>query len=644
MNRTRCIQLCLVLLVPSLPALSQSTEPAASKFVFSTYLGGTSFEEGFAVATDVNGNVYVTGLTGSAAFPGSGSGLIGSDRAFVSKFSPSGQLLFTTLIGGSSFTEAFGIAVDRAGNIYVTGQTGSTDFPIVNGFQTSYGGGFSDVFIAKLDPTGALVYSSFLGGSSPANEFGHAIAADDSGNAYITGATSALDFPVRNAFQNVYGGGFSDAFVAKINTNIAGPGGLIYATYLGSFGFDSGNGIAIDNDGNAFVTGGAECCFPTTPDAVQTFIGSSDSHVFATKLSPGGELVYSTLIGGSSHDVGRGIAVDQNGVMYVVGETESTNFPTTAQAFQLQKLGFLNGLVALIDPSVSGPAGLKYSSYLGGSVFDSAGAVAVDSVGRAYITGRTLSADFPTQGALQPALGGGGDAFVVQLDPALLGPTGLTYGTFLGGFQDDEGLGIALASQGRVAVAGYTDTPFPTANAFQQFPAGGREVFVTYLSFDTTPPTLTVPADAVLNATSPAGAIFNFTATATDLQDPNPTVQCTPSSGSTFPAGTTQVLCVASDVSGNSTSASFQVTVRGAQDQILDLEAFVGSLNLANGLANSLEVKLNSALQDPLAQACSDVTDFINEVNAKTGNPLSGPVAAQLITTANHIRTVMGCN
>lgn len=126
--------------------------------------------------------------------------------------------------------------------------------------------------MAKFDSSGALIYSTFLGGSSPANEFGHAIAVDQFGNAYIAGTTSAQNFPVRNAFQSAYGGGFSDAFAAKINTNVSGNAGLIYSTYLGSFGFDSGNAIAVDASGNAVIAGGAACCFPTTPDAVQTFI------------------------------------------------------------------------------------------------------------------------------------------------------------------------------------------------------------------------------------------------------------------------------------------------------------------------------------------------------------------------------------
>lgn len=639
LKRQSCLLMVLWLGVSI--ALSQSTSPT-SKFIFSTYLGGSGFDEGFSVATDAKGNVYVTGLTLSPAFPGTNSSLTGSEAAFVSKFSPSGELLYSTLLNGHGFTEAFAIAVDPAGNVYITGQTGSADFPIVNGFQTTYGGGFSDAFIAKFDPSGNLIYSSFLGGNSPANEFGHAIAVDTSGNAYIAGTTSALDFPVRNAFQRVYGGGFSDAFVAKINTTIAGSAGLVYSTYLGSFGFDSGNAIALDSSGNAFVGGGAQCCFPTTPDAVQPF-NRGNSNAFAAKFSPNGQLLYSTLLGGSTQDVGDGIAVDPKGVVYIVGETQSADFPTTPQAFQLQNHGLFNGFVALIDPSVSGPAGLTYSSYLGGSVFDAAAGVAIDGSGRANITGRTQSADFPTKNALQPAFGGGTDAFVVQLDPSVAGAAGLSYGTFLGGFRDDEATGISLASGQRIAVVGFTDTPFPIANAFQSFPGGGRDAFVTYLTQNTTPPTLTLPSDTVLNAISPAGAIFTFTVTATDPVDPNPTVQCTPPSGSTFAIGTTAITCVATNFNNISASGTFNVRVKGAQEQIGDLAAFVSALNLDNGLTNSLEAKLSAALQDPVPGACGDLNDFIGQVAAKSGTSISSPIAAQLIASASRIKAVLGC-
>src|SRR5262245_7202085 len=218
------------------------------RVVFSTYLGGTGFDAGFATATDSSGNVYVAGSTGSQLFPGSDIPLAGSGDFFVAKFSPTGQLLFSTLIGGGSFEDARGMAVDQSGSVYVTGETGSPDFPVVNGFQASFGGGFSDAFVVKLNPSGTIVYSSYLGGPG-GDELAGAIAVDGSGNAYIAGKTNSTDFPVENAAQPVYGGGTSDAFVAKIDTNAVGADSLIYSTFLGGISFESANAIAVDQSG-----------------------------------------------------------------------------------------------------------------------------------------------------------------------------------------------------------------------------------------------------------------------------------------------------------------------------------------------------------------------------------------------------------
>jgi HYR domain/Beta-propeller repeat len=576
--------------------------------------------------------------------------IVGPGRLFVAKFSPTGQLLFSTRIGGGGFDEAFGIAVDQNGNVYVTGQTGSPDFPVVNGFQTSFGGGFSDAFVVKLNASGTIVYSSYLGGSG-GDEFARAIAVDSSGNAYVAGKTNSTDFPVENAAQPVYGGGSSDAFVAKINTNAVGAASLVYSTFLGGNGFESGNAIAVDQGGNAYAAGGAECCFPTTSDAFQPFIGNGFSHVFLVKFGPSGSVMYSTLIGGSKSDVARSIAVDRSGKAYVVGETGSADFPTSAQPFQATNRGIINAFLTKLDPSVPGSAGLVYSTYLGGETFDSttiaidsAAAVAVDSAGLVYVVGRADSLSFPTKNPIQANNGGGSDAFLLQLDPAVAGPEGLLFGTYLGGAQHDEALGIATAPDGRVALTGFTESGnFPVFQAFQGFSGGSLDAFVAYMTFDTTPPTLSVPSNTVLNATSPAGAIFSFTATATDSLDPNPVIACTPPTGSTFPIGTTVVSCSATDASGNSSTASFQVTAEGAAQQISDLAAYVASLNLPSGLANSLESKLNSALQDPISGSCADLSDFVNQVSAQSGKVIPPSQAATLKQSAMRIKAVLGC-
>jgi hypothetical protein len=631
--RGRFLCMLVLCLCCSVEMLWAST---GAKAIFSTNLGGSGFDEGFAVATDADGNVYAAGLTNSPSFPGTSAAPSGASDLFVTKFSPTGEILYTRLIGGSTFDDAYGIAVDIAGNIYVTGDTGSSDFPIVNGFQTIYGGGFSDAFILKLDPAGDIVYSSYLGGLG-GNDAGNAIVVDNNGNAYIAGRTDSADFPTHNAAQGTYGGSFADAFVAKVNTTIIGSSSLVYSTYLGGPLFDSGNAIAIDSSGNAYVTGGTGgCCIPTTPDAFQAFSGGS-LHVFVTKFGPSGDLRYSTLLGGTGHDLGRGIATDGLGKVFVTGETSSLDFPTTAGAFQSSNnMSANSGTAFVFEMNTSaGRNGLIYSTYLGGQGPDSGSGIAVDSSGHIFVTGYTRSPNFPVQNAINTNLPGFQDAFVVELDPKNVGAAGLLFGTFLGQSLDNEALGIALASDQRWAVTGFTD----------QIPNGStRDAFVDYFSFDITPPALTVPADTTLNATGPAGVSFNFSASAIDSADPHPLVGCQPVSGTVFPIGTTLDTCTGTDATGNTATASFHVAVEGGAQQTSDLEHYVVNLTLANGLTNSLNSKLQSAQQDPLAGACTDLSSFMSQVNAQTDKGISFQQASFMNSSATRIQLVIGCH
>ena len=608
--------------------VSASTPP---KTVFSTNLGGGGFDEGFTVATDAAGNVYVAGLTNSPSFPGTNRTPSGTDDLFVSKFSPTGELLYSRLVGGSSFDEASSMAVDANGNLYITGLTGSPDFPIVNGFQTTFGGGFSDAFILKLDPDGNVAYSSYLGGSGD-NESGSGIAVDGNGNAYLVGRTNSSDFPTHNAFQGAYGGGIADAFIAKVNTSATGTSSLIFATYLGGPSFDTGNAISIDSNGNAIVTGGTACCIPTTSDAYQSYTQGT-SAVFVTKLAPSGDLLYSSLVGGSGHDVARSVATDASGNVYVSGETDSTDFPVTAQAFQnTNNAAQFNwtAFVFEINPSIAGTAGLLYSSYLGGQGPDSGSGVAVDQSGRIFVTGYTASPNFPLQGSIQSDLEAQQNAFLAELDPSIPGTSGLLFATFLGNVFNDQSLAIALASDQRLALTGFTD-------------GFSRDAFVDYFSFDTIPPVLAVQSDTTVNATGPTGASLMFAATASDDFDPRPVVRCQLSSGSVFPIGTTLDTCTATDASQNIGTSSFRVTVEGAVQQISDLQQYVANQHFGNGLSNSLNSKLQSSAHDPLAGACSDLNDFISQVNAQTGKGISAIQATFMISSATRIKAVLGC-
>jgi hypothetical protein len=267
----------------------------------------------------------------------------------------------------------------------------------------------------------------------------------------------------------------------------------------------------------------------------------------------------------------------------------------------------------------------------------------VDTAKRIYVTGYTASATFPTFAAIQPQLAGGKDVFLAEFD--LTEPNGspLQFATFLGGPSEDQANGMSLTSDKRIALTGFTAGGYPTSGLFQIPFAGFLDVFVTLVSLDTDLPTVTVPSDITLNATSPAGAVFNFTATASDESQPKLVPTCTLPSGSTFPIGTNFDTCSATDASGNTGTATFIVSVEGAQDQISDLMRYISNLFLSNGLRNSLDTKLRAATQDPLPGACSDMNDFISQVNAHAGKDFSVAQGAFMDTSATRIMAVLGC-
>jgi len=372
-------------------------------------------------------------------------------------------LTYSTYLGGSGNDYANAIAVDSSGNAYVTGAASSTDFPTVNPFQAtnaSYGNSYSNAFVSKINPSGsALVYSTYLGGSGGA--IGYGIAVDPSGNAYLTG-TAGVDFPTVNSFQPTPKG---SAFVIKLN---AAGSALVYSTYLGGSYADVGYGIAVDPPGNAYVAGWTGSVdFPTVNPLQATLKG--ETNAFVSKLNAGDSaLVYSTYLGGSVSDYATGIAVDPSGNACVTGYAESRDFPTVnpLQATNNNQWGQSNGFVA--ELAASGSA-LVYSTYLGGSgqykAGDQGNAIAVDSSGNAYVTGYTMSTDFPTVNPLQATLDGQRNVFVSKLNA---NGSALVYSTYLGGSAYDQGNGIAVDSSGNAYVTGWTQSgDFPTVNPIQ---------------------------------------------------------------------------------------------------------------------------------------------------------------------------------
>jgi uncharacterized protein (TIGR03437 family) len=448
---------------------------------YSTYLGGSGGERIHALAVDASGNAYLTGVTNPTSFPtttGAYRGPSGGDwDVVVAKLNGTGTaLVYSTYFGGGSRDWGSAVAVDAAGNAYVTGYTESSNFPTTPGALRTASGGGSDAFVLKLNPTGsALIYSTYLGGTNR-NDSGYGIAVDKDDNAYVTGETSSSNFPTTTgAYRTSFGGGdcgflgFSipcyDAFVAKLN-----PAGarLVYSTYLGGNKDDWANAIAIDAAGNAYVTGRAcSTNFPTTPGAFRSTYGGGYTDVFVTKLNAeGAAAIYSTYLGGTNGEEGWGIAADSAGNAWVTGVTYSTDFPTS-NPLQRTFGGDSDVFVTKLNPT-GAPV---YSTYLGGAKNEEGAAVAVDASGNAYIAGGTTSANFPLASPLQASLAGSSDAFVLALNAQ---GSALLFSSYLGGSAYDRGNGIALDSSGNLYVAGQTESnDFPTSQGALQAVYGG---------------------------------------------------------------------------------------------------------------------------------------------------------------------------
>lgn len=479
---------------------------------YATFLGGSGPEWGRAIAVDQQGRAYVTGRTWSAnlpATPGAFSQeLNGSMDAFVARLSPSGSDLdYLTFLGGVDDDGAYGIAVDSVARAYVAGSTSSEDFPVLEGAVDATLGGGLDAFVIRLDATGsALEFATFLGGDS--NDEGQGIAVDDDGSAYVTGITwESTGFPVTaGAADTVHNGGL-DAFVAKFD-----PTGscLEYATFLGGAGNDRGSAIALDGDSRAYITGGTDSAdFPTTTGAFDRQFNSrdaSDADGFVARLSASGEILeYATYLGGTNKDWGQGIAIDSHRQAHVTGYTSSPDFPTTEGAFD----GAHNGdgdeddaFVAILDEAGSA---LAYSTFLGGSGQDGGHAIALDSEGRVYVTGRTnYSPDFPVTGSLRARrdselMSDSGDVFIAQFGPT---GNGLLHSILVGGGATEDGQGIVLDQQGAIYLTGYTSSSdFPsTEGSFEESYQGNEDAFVLKVHFEASA-TATPTSTATLAAT-----------------------------------------------------------------------------------------------------------------------------------------------
>jgi hypothetical protein len=438
-------------------------DPALS---FSSYLGGSLDDTAYSIAVDSSSNVYVTGTTASTDFPTQSafqSANAGNEDVFITKFNSTGTaLIYSTYLGGSATDFAFALALDSSDNVHVVGTTQSTDFPITpKAFQAncaSCANGLPSAFVSELNSTGsALLYSTYIGGTGDSR--GYAITLDSSDNAYITGRTSAADFPTTTGVVQKTLTGAVNVFVSKLSSTGTT---LIYSTYLGGTGSDQANSIAVDSTFNAYVAGSSTSTnYPTTTGAFQTTLGGTGNAIVSKLNNKGTALTYSTYLGGSGSDTVWSIRVDSSNNAYVGGQTSSTNFPTTTGAFQTACGTDCANNSAFITKFNSTGSALSYSTYLGGTGEQEAFAIALDSSNDVYVTGRTSATNFPmTKGSFQTAFGGVFDAYVTELNPT---GSGLLYSTYFGGSASDAGLGITVDATKNVYVTGRAySTNFPT--------------------------------------------------------------------------------------------------------------------------------------------------------------------------------------
>jgi hypothetical protein len=474
---------------------------------YCSYLGGSSTTAITGVAVDSSANLYMTGWTEALNFPLAGpyqaaSG--GGVDVFVAKLSAAGTgLLYATYIGGRSDDKGAAIAVDNLGQVYITGSTTSTNFPLVLSNRATLGGSTA-AFALKLNAAGnTLLYSGYLGGTTW--EVGTAIAVDATYNAYIAGDTQSANFPTKNGSQPTLGGG-TDAFITKLNP----AGGYAFSTFLGGAGNEHAGGIAVDSSGDIFVAGGTSSAnFPVVSPLQASLAGTQNA--FVTKISNAGTVAFSTYLGGSGGTLQQAsaIALDSAGNPYIAGVTNSASFPVTSGAFQ----NALNGeQSAFVTKMTATGSAFVYSTYLGGDLWDWAAGIAVDAAGNAYVAGWTSSVNFPQASPVQAAFGGLTDAFISEFNFA---GNGLLFSTYYGGSGSDSVNAIALDTNANIFTGGQTaSADLPLLNPIESTSAASSTGW--YLRLGVTGLPVTTPSVTSVLPASGTGSVVTFTAAYAD--------------------------------------------------------------------------------------------------------------------------------
>jgi hypothetical protein len=456
---------------------------------YSTFVGGSMTDAITAVASDSKGHLFAVGYTYNSDLVFSPGALQvknnGTINVLALEFDPTqsgaNSLLYLSYLGGGRSDQPTALALDSQGQMYIAGTTTSSDFPMAgNSVQTTYHIGATatvflpEAFVAIINPNASLVYGTYYGGTGGDTPYG--IGLDAQGNIYVCGTTLSTDFPSTGSAYQATLNGPSDAFLLKINPNSST---VAYATYLGGEGPDDGRGIAVSPGGLVyFAVSTMSMQFPMAGNPYQnTLLGFENLAIGVMDMTQTGisSLVYSTYFGGSTLDEVRQIALDSSGRLLLTGWTLSSDYPTTANAFQPTAPGMAVAFVTRVQPRSAPAQFLDYSTFLGGSGGDVAYGIASDSAGLIYVTGYTLSIDFPvTPGSLNVYYGSGIDIFLVKLNPAVAGSGALLYGTFLGGDGTNVASGLALAPDGTIFLGGYTSGSIPiTSSAFQGTFGGG---------------------------------------------------------------------------------------------------------------------------------------------------------------------------
>ena len=629
-------------------------------------MGGSDYDRALSIAIDTGGNVYVGGSTISSNFPTT-TGVYdtsfngGASDAFLLKFdSDLNNLLASTYLGGTKDDYIYSIVIDTGGNIYMCGDTGSSDFPTTTGaYDTSINNGsnYYDGFVSKLDSgLTSLLASTYLGGSN--SDHPRSVTKDSGGNIYVSGTTYSSDFPVTTGvYDTSFNGGVFDSFISKFNGTLAS---LLASTYLGGSGKESSQShapsLAIDTSGNILVTGTTYSSdFPTTTGVYDTSLGG-DRDAYVSKISGDlTNLLASTYLGGSIYDEGYSIAGDSSGNIYVVGYTYSSDFSTTTGAYDTSYNSGNDAFVSKFNGSLTG---LLASTYLGGSNGDEANALVIDSSGNIYIAGFTDSSEFPTTAsAYDTSRGGATDAFISEFNGAL---TSLLASTYLGG----SGIGdvcysLAIDSGGNIYATGYTkSSDFPTTTGAYDTSyndsSGSYDTFIAKLdsSLSATPSDTTAPTGS-LNINSGASytnsSTVTLTLSATDstgvtgyyLSDSSTTPSASASGWTSVTSTTGYSASVSYSLSGGEGSKTIYAWYKDAAGNVsstasatITLDTTVPTVTISSPTSNSTYTSTSSTIS--LGGSASDSSSGISSVawsNNRGGNGTATGTASWTVSS-----------